>query len=80
MVTGFIVTAVGCVLFFPAVSFNTYGIFLAALFILATGIVILQVAGNPFVSILGPKQTASSRLTMVQAFNTFGTSVAPFFG
>ncbi len=80
MVIGFIVTAIGCVLFFPAVSFNTYGIFLAALFILATGIVILQVAGNPFVSILGPKETASSRLTMVQAFNSFGTFLAPFFG
>ena len=80
MVIGFIVTAIGCVLFFPAVSFNTYGIFLAALFILATGIVILQVAGNPFVSILGPKETASSRLTMVQAFNSFGTFIAPFFG
>jgi FHS family L-fucose permease-like MFS transporter len=80
MVIGFVVTAIGCLLFYPAVSFNTYGLFLTALFVLASGIVLLQVAGNPFVSILGPKESASSRLTMVQAFNSFGTFIAPFFG
>ncbi len=80
MVYGFIVTALGCVLFFPAVSMNTYSIFLAALFVLATGVVLLQVAANPYVSVLGPEETASARLTMTQAFNSFGTFVAPFFG
>lgn len=80
MVIGFILTAVGCVLFFPAVSFNTYGLFLGALFVLASGVVILQVAANPFVSVLGPEETASARLNMTQAFNSFGTFVAPFFG
>lgn len=80
MVMGFAVTALGCLLFFPAVSFHTYGLFLAALFVLASGIVLLQVAANPYVSVLGPKESASSRLTMVQAFNSFGTFLAPFFG
>ncbi len=80
MVIGFIITALGCLLFFPAVSYNVYGLFLFALFILASGIVLLQVAANPYVSVIGPKESASSRLTMVQAFNSFGTFLAPFFG
>lgn len=80
MVIGFIVTALGCILFFPAVSFNTYSLFLAALFVLATGVVLLQVAANPFVSVIGPEETSSARLTMTQAFNSFGTFLAPFFG
>lgn len=80
MVIGFIVTALGCLLFFPAVSFHKYSLFLGALFVLATGVVLLQVAANPFVSVLGPAETASARLTMTQAFNSFGTFLAPFFG
>jgi len=80
MVLGFIVTAIGCLLFFPAVSFHKYSLFLGALFVLATGVVLLQVAANPFVSVLGPPETASARLTMTQAFNSFGTFLAPFFG
>ena len=80
MVLGFAVTAIGCLLFYPAVSYHTYELFLFALFVLASGIVLLQVAANPYVSVIGPKETASSRLTMVQAFNSFGTFLAPFFG
>jgi FHS family L-fucose permease-like MFS transporter len=80
MVMGFAITALGCLLFFPAVSLHTYGLFLFALFVLASGIVLLQVAANPYVSVIGPKESASSRLTMVQALNSFGTFLAPFFG
>ena len=80
MVTGFALAALGCVLFYPAVTLHTYGLFLGALFVLASGIVLLQVAANPCVSIIGPKETASSRLTMAQAFNSLGTFIAPFFG
>jgi MFS transporter, FHS family, L-fucose permease len=80
MVIGFCLSACGCLLFFPAVNYHTYALFLLALFVLASGIVLLQVAANPFVSVIGPKETASSRLTMVQAFNSFGTFLAPFFG
>lgn len=80
MVLGFAITALGCLIFFPAVSFHSYNLFLFALFVLASGIVLLQVAANPYVSVIGTKETASSRLTMVQAFNSFGTFLAPFFG
>ena len=64
----------------PAATAGVYGLFLAALFILASGITILQVSANPYVSALGDPKTASSRLTMTQAFNSFGTTIAPFFG
>ncbi len=80
MVLGFVITALGCLMFFPAVSFHVYGLFLLALFVLASGVVLLQVAANPYVSVIGTKESASSRLTMVQAFNSFGTFLAPFFG
>ena len=62
MLIGFLVAALGAFLFYPAAESRTFGLFLGALFVLATGIVTLQVAGNPYVSILGPAETASSRL------------------
>src|SRR6185295_16148541 len=71
--------ALGCVLFYPAASLRSYGVFLLAFFVLATGIVILQVAANPFVAILGKPETASSRLTLTQAFNSLATYVFPRF-
>jgi len=80
IILGFVTAALGCLLFYPAVSAHNYYIFLVALFILAVGVVILQVAGNPFVAALGPAETSSSRLTMTQAFNSLGTFLAPFFG
>jgi len=80
IVTGLTVAAVGCLLFYPAAQLKIYGLFLFALFVLASGITILQVSANPYVSALGPEKTASSRLTMTQAFNALGTTVAPFFG
>jgi len=80
IVTGLLIAAMGCLLFYPAASQHSYSIFLFALFVLASGITILQVAANPFVSILGDTNTASSRLTLTQAFNSLGTTIAPFFG
>jgi FHS family L-fucose permease-like MFS transporter len=80
IVTGLIIAAVGCLLFYPAAELHVYAIFLFALFVLASGITILQVAANPYVTVLGKPETASSRLTMTQAFNALGTTVAPFFG
>lgn len=80
IVMGLMVAATGCFLFFPAASVRSYPMFLAALFILASGITLLQVAANPYVAVLGPPQTASARLTMTQAFNSLATTVAPIFG
>jgi FHS family L-fucose permease-like MFS transporter len=78
-VTGLMIAASGCALFYPA-STSGYGVFLLAFFVLASGITILQVAANPYVTELGDPQTASSRLTLTQAFNSLGTTVAPALG
>ena len=80
IVLGLIIAAAGCMTFYPAASMQSYPVFLFALFILASGITILQVSANPYVSILGKAETAPSRLTMTQAFNSLGTTIAPFFG
>ncbi|WP_213610988.1 sugar MFS transporter [Pseudoalteromonas sp.] len=80
IVIGLVVAAIGCALFYPAAEAHVYELFLFALFVLASGITILQVSANPYVSVLGPAKTASSRLTMTQAFNSLGTTVAPLFG
>lgn len=80
IVTGLSIAALGCLLFYPAALMEVYILFLLALFVLASGITILQVSANPFVSVLGPVKTAPSRLTMTQAFNSLGTTLAPFFG
>lgn len=80
IVTGLMVAGAGCILFYPAAQAEVYGLFLLALFVLASGVTILQVAANPYVTVLGDSKTASSRLTMTQAFNSLGTTVAPLFG
>ncbi len=78
-VTGLIIAAIGCAMFYPA-SITGYAVFLLALFVLASGITVLQVAANPYVTVLGPAHTASSRLTLTQAFNSLGTTIAPYLG
>ena len=80
IVAGLVVAALGCLMFYPAASMHSYPMFLSALFVLASGITILQVSANPYVTLLGPKESASSRLTMTQAFNSLGTTVAPYLG
>jgi FHS family L-fucose permease-like MFS transporter len=80
IVTGLVIAAIGCALFIPAASYRVYELFLGALFVLASGVTILQVAANPYVTILGAPETAASRLTLTQAFNSLGTTVAPSFG
>jgi FHS family L-fucose permease-like MFS transporter len=80
IVMGLSITGLGALLFFPASILISYTFFLTALFILASGITILQVAANPFVAVLGPPETASSRLNLTQAINSLGTTIAPLFG
>ena len=70
----------GAFLFVPAASALSYPLFLGALMVLAAGITALQVAANPYVAVLGPPQTASSRLNLTQAFNSLGTTVGPWIG
>jgi FHS family L-fucose permease-like MFS transporter len=78
--TGLTIASIGCLLFIPAATNKIYWLFLAALFVLASGITILQVAANPLVTLLGNPKTASSRLTLTQAFNSLGTTIAPIIG
>jgi len=79
-VAGLLTMTVGCLLFIPASSFGLFGLFLLALFVLASGITTVQVVANPLISMLGPARTASSRLTFAQAFNSLGTTLFPYVG
>ena len=79
-VAGLLLMMTGCLLFIPASQTATYGVFLLALFVLASGVVIVQVVSNPLISLLGKAETAHSRLTFAQAFNSLGTTIFPIFG
>ena len=74
---GLSLAAIGCLMFYPAASTRVFGLFLLALFVVASGITVLQVAANPYISVLGPEEGASSRLNLAQAFNSLGTTIAP---
>lgn len=80
IILGLATMALGCLLFYPAASYRIFGIFMVGYFTLAAGITILQVAANPYVTILGPEKTASGRLNLSQAFNSLGTAIAPALG
>jgi MFS transporter, FHS family, L-fucose permease len=79
-VAGLLLMMVGCLLFIPASQSATYPLFLFALFVLASGVVIVQVVSNPLISLLGKPETVHSRLTFAQAFNALGTTIFPFAG
>ena len=77
ILVGLGLAALGCLLFYPAAETRIYVLFLLALFVVAGGITILQVAANPYISVLGAPESASSRLNLAQAFNSLGTTIAP---
>ena len=77
---GLLLMAAGCLLFVPASAAGIFPAFLAALFVLAAGITVIQVVANPLISLLGPPATAHSRLTFAQAFNSLGTTIFPYVG
>lgn len=79
-VAGLVTMMAGCLLFIPASQTSLYALFLLALFVLASGVVIVQVVANPLISLLGPAATTHSRLTFAQAFNSLGTTIFPYFG
>jgi FHS family L-fucose permease-like MFS transporter len=79
-VVGLVTMMLGCVLFIPASLSGQFAIFLGALFVLAAGITIVQVVANPLISMLGTPQSAHSRLTFAQAFNSLGTTIFPIIG
>jgi FHS family L-fucose permease-like MFS transporter len=79
-VAGLVLMMTGCLMFIPASQTATYALFLAALFVLASGVVVVQVVANPLISLLGPASTTHSRLTFAQAFNSLGTTIFPYVG
>ncbi len=80
LLLGLIISAIACAGFYPAAAIKEYGFFLAMLFVLGIGFTLLQIAANPYVALLGKPETASSRLNLSQAFNSFGTTIAPIIG
>jgi FHS family L-fucose permease-like MFS transporter len=80
LVTGLVIMAAGALMMIPAARLPSYYITLIALFVIACGITLLQVSANPYVTVVGSPKTASSRLNLVQAFNSLGTTLAPLFG
>jgi FHS family L-fucose permease-like MFS transporter len=79
-VIGLLISATGSALFRPAATLLSYPLFLGGLFIVGLGFAMLQIAANPYVTILGPERTASSRLNLAQAFNSVGTTIGPLIG
>ena len=80
VVIGLLISATGSAIFWPAASAASYPMFLAGLFVVGLGFAMLQIAANPYVTILGPEKTASSRLNLAQAFNSVGTTIGPLIG
>jgi len=80
VIIGLLIAAFGSALFYPAAVLTSYPFFLIALFIVGLGFAMLQIAANPYVTILGPEKTAPSRLNLSQAFNSFGTTIGPIIG
>lgn len=80
IIIGLIISAIGCILFYPAEGMGVYGMFLMALFTLGLGFTLLQISANPYVAVLGSPEGASSRLNLAQAFNSLGTTIAPVLG
>jgi FHS family L-fucose permease-like MFS transporter len=80
VVMGLLISAAGSALFWPAAGAASYPMFLAALFVVGLGFAMLQIAANPYVTILGPEKTASSRLNLAQGFNSIGTTIGPLIG
>ena len=80
VIIGLLTAALGSVLFYPAAVAKSYPFFLLALFVVGLGFAMLQIAANPYVTILGPEATAPSRLNLSQAFNSFGTTIGPIIG
>jgi FHS family L-fucose permease-like MFS transporter len=80
LVSGLLIMACGALAMIPAARLPSYGLTLAALFVIACGITLLQVAANPYVAVVGPESSAPARLNLVQAFNSLGTTLAPLFG
>ena len=79
MVVSLFIQVVGCLLFVPAAKMVSFPLFLSAIFVVGAGVTALQTAANPYVAILGPESSAPVRLTLAQALNSLGGTIAPLF-
>lgn len=79
IVTGLLIAAAGCLLFFPAARVHSYGVYLCVFFVIATGMCFLETAANPYVSVLGDPVTAPRRLNLAQSFNGLGAFISAMF-
>jgi len=80
IIIGLVLYATGAMLFFPAAEVRVYGLFLMALFVIASGLAFLETAANPFVTVLGPAETSEKRLNLSQAFNSLGAIMGIVIG
>jgi MFS transporter, FHS family, L-fucose permease len=80
IVMGLILAAVGAMIFYPAAEARSFAFFLFALFVIASGLTFLETAANPFITVMGDKETAAQRLNLAQSFNGLGGFIAPFIG
>ncbi|MDT3401165.1 L-fucose:H+ symporter permease [Mucilaginibacter terrae] len=80
IITGLIVFAAGCYLFIPAANTQQYTFFLVALFVIACGLTTLETAANPYITVIGDPEGASTRLNFAQSFNGLATTLAPIIG
>ncbi len=80
MIVSLLITGIGCLSFYPASLMESYWAFLMALFVLASGVTLLQICSNPYAAIIGKPETASSRLNLAQGFNSLGTTIGPIVG
>src|SRR5688572_24054315 len=77
MSVGLGIMAIGCLIFIPAAMTRTYGLFLLGLFIQGTGLAVLQTASNPYITILGPRESAAKRISIMGICNKVAGSIAP---
>ena len=77
LLAGTLLAALGCFLFYPAAGFRSFPLFIIALVVVATGFTLLQTSANPYVLLVGERQTSASRLSLIGAFNSLGTFLAP---
>lgn len=80
MAISLLICGIGCISFFGAAHLNSYNAFLFSLFVLASGVTLLQICANPYATILGKKGSESSRLNLAQGFNSLGTTLGPIVG
>ncbi|MEA5428574.1 L-fucose:H+ symporter permease [Arcicella lustrica] len=80
IIAGLLLFAIGAFLFIPAANTRVFGLFLTALFVIASGLTFLETAANPYMTVLGEPEGAAQRLNLAQSFNGLAATIAPLLG